>query len=81
MVSSFFKTRSFAVLTPAISTFPCMRSAPSDPETSWPQYDRRAFSYTGSFCHISPAAGNGTFRPAHMLWAGGVSAVQCRIRE
>ena len=43
MVSSFFKTRSFAVLTPAISTFPCMRSAPSDPETSWPQYDRRAF--------------------------------------
>ena len=83
MVSSFFKTFSFAVLTPAISTFPCMRCAPSNPETSYVQYGRRAFflywellSLSAHLCET--VLGQSVCR----IGSGqGVSAVQCRIRD
>jgi hypothetical protein len=42
MVSSFFKTFSFAVLTPQISTFPCTPSASRAMNFVWGQYGRRA---------------------------------------
>jgi len=54
MVSSFFNTFSFAVLTPAISTLPCMAVPPQTLKLHEFSMAGGLFSYTGSFCRFLP---------------------------